>query len=154
MAKRNQYHPNYKKLYPGVELTPEVLACLRTTDRKMEYAEVDLKVERFVQDQERGVAVFLPSREDSYDRLLEEDRQFVQDELSPEAAVLHADELRRLRLCMALLSEYEQGLIRALYFEGLSEPALSARMGISQQLINYRKQKILGKLKKLLETQK
>lgn len=154
MAKYDQYHPNYEKLYPGVELTPELLDFLDKSDRKIEYAEVDLKVERFVQDQKRKVAVFFPSREDSYDRLLEEDRQFTQDELSPEAAVLHADELRRLRLCMALLSDNEQELIQALYFEGSSESALSARMGISQQLINYRKQKILGKLKKLLEIQK
>ena len=97
MAKYDKYHPNYKKLYPGVELTPEVLDVLDKSDRKMEYAEVDLKTERFVQDLEQGSAVFFPSREDSYDRLLEEERQFTLDELSPEIVAIHADELLRLR---------------------------------------------------------
>lgn len=154
MARQDRYHPNYKKLYPGVELTPEVLDFLDKSDRKMEYAEVDLKVEGFVCDQEQQIARFLPSREDSYDRLIEDERQFALDGLSPEDEAVHEDELRRLRACLALLSDCESKLIRALYFEGLSEPALSAQTGVSQQLINYRKQKILGKLKKLLENQK
>ena len=132
-------------------LTPEVLDWLDKSDRKMEYAEVDLKTEGFVCDQEKEVARFLPSREDSYDRLAEENCQFILDEPSPEAVTVHKDELHRLRACLDQLSHSEQKLIRALYFEGLSEPALSAQTGVSQQLINYRKQKILGKLKKLLE---
>lgn len=145
MARFDQYYPNYEKLYPGVELTPKVLDCLRKSDRKMKYAEVDLKVEDFIGDQEKKIARFLPSREDSYDRLLEEEEQFAQDEQSPESVALHKDELCRLRACLTLLSDCERRLIYALYFEGLSESALSARTGVSQQLVNYRKQKILGK---------
>ncbi|MEG1926896.1 MAG: sigma-70 family RNA polymerase sigma factor [Ruthenibacterium sp.] len=57
----------------------------------------------------------------------------------------------RLHQCLAELTEREQMLIRALFFEGKSEPALSAETGISQQSINYRKQKILLKLKKLMK---
>lgn len=150
MAKYDQYYPNYEKLYPGVKLTPEVLACLRTTDRKMKYVEVDLKAEQYIPDPKTGETIRLPSREDSYERLLEEDRQFPMDELSPEAETIHADELRRLRLCMALLSNYEQRLISALYFEGLSERELACRTNTHYMTLHCRKVKILKKLKKLM----
>lgn len=151
MARFDQYHPNYKKLYPGVELTPEVLDFLDKSDRKMEYAEVDLKVEGFQCDQEKEIARFLPSREDSYDRLLEEERQFTEDEQSPEAVALHKDELCRLRACLAQLTSYEGRLIRALYFEGLSERELAKQTKTHYMTIHCRKVKILGKLKKLLK---
>lgn len=151
MAVYDKYYPNYKKLYPGVELTPEVLACLRTTDRKMKYAEFDLKVEQYIPDPETGEFRRVPSREDSYERLLEEERQFTQDGLSPEAIVLQTDELRRLNLCLALLSNHEQRLIRALYFDGFSERQLSAAIGVPQKTINDRRRKTLAKLKKMMD---
>lgn len=151
MARQDRYHPNYKKLYPGVELTPEVLDFLDKSDRKMEYAEVDLKVEGFVCDQEQQIARFLPSREDSYDRLIEDEQQFALDGLSPEDEAVHEDELRRLRLCLALLSDCESRLIQALYFEGLSERELAKRTKTHHMTIHSRKVKILSKLKKLLE---
>lgn len=150
MAIFYQYYPNYKQLYP--EISTEVLDCLRKSDRKMKYAEVDLKVEDFEQDLENNSASFTPSREDSYERLMEDDQQFAQDELSPEAVAVRKDELHRLRLCLARLSNQERTLIQSIYFEEISEPALSAQTGVSQQLINYRKQKILCKLKKLLDS--
>lgn len=151
MAKYDQYHPNYKKLYPGVELTPEVLDFLDKSDRKMEYAQVDLKVEGFVCDQEKQVARFLPSREDSYDRLMEDERQFTLDELSPEEVVIHEDELCRLRFCLKLLSDCERELIQALYFDEMSERQLSMMTGTPQKTINDRRRKILAKLKKIME---
>lgn len=151
MARQDRYHPNYKKLYPGVELTPEVLDFLDKSDRKMEYAEVDLKVEGFVCDQEQQIARFMPSREDSYDRLLEDERQFALDGLSPEDEAVHEDELRRLRVCLALLPDCESRLIRALYFEGLSERQFSVATGMPQKTINNHRRKILGKLRKMMD---
>lgn len=151
MAKFDQYHPNYKQLYPSVELTPEVLDFLDKSDRKIEYTEVDLKVEGFIGDQDKQIARFLPSREDSYDRLLDEERQFALDELSPEDKAVHEDELRRLRVYLALLSDCESRLIRALYFEGLSERQLSVATGTPQKTINNHRRKILGKLRKMMD---
>lgn len=46
MAKHDKYHPDYSKLYPGIESRPEILAVLKQSDRKMKYIEVDLKTER------------------------------------------------------------------------------------------------------------
>lgn len=45
----------------------------------------------------------------------------------------------------------EQELIQALFFRGLSERKWSEECGIPQKTINDRKQRILAKLKKMLE---
>lgn len=48
MSYTNKYYPAYKKLYPGVEITPEILAVLRASDRQMRRFEEELKAEGFV----------------------------------------------------------------------------------------------------------
>ena len=87
---RKKHCINYAVLYPGVEITDEVLAALKESDRKMKYAEYDLKCERFIMDEEKGAAFFLPSREDSLERLMEENRQFRNDSALPEEVVIEA----------------------------------------------------------------
>ena len=42
MSKRDKYTPDYRKLYPGVEIAPDVLRVLTNSDRKMKYCEFDL----------------------------------------------------------------------------------------------------------------
>ena len=77
MSYTNRYYPDYKKLYPNVEITPEVLTVLRTTDRQMRRFEEELKTEDFEVDNENQKVTFIPSREDSYERLVQEEkRQF------------------------------------------------------------------------------
>lgn len=152
MAKYDRYHPNYKKLYPGIGARPEILIALKKSDRKMEYIEIDLKSERFVQDQEAETAVFLPSREDSYERLRDEDKlQFAADEDTPEEKVIRADELQRLRAALRKLAPDEAELIHALFYEKISEHRLAKEMGLSQCTINYRKSRILAKLHRLMK---
>lgn len=58
----------------------------------------------------------------------------------------------KLNRCLPLLEKTEQELIRALYFEEMSERQFSVFSGIPQKTINNRKKKILLKLKKLLES--
>mgnify|MGYP002566497958 CR=1 FL=1 len=60
--------------------------------------------------------------------------------------------LDKLRNSIPLLTEEEQALIRALFFERKTEREWSAETGIPQKTINNRKRKLLGKLKKFLET--
>lgn len=59
--------------------------------------------------------------------------------------------LGKLTLCFEMLSEQEQLLIYALYFDNKTESALAAELGINQSNISRQKIKILSKLKKLLE---
>ena len=42
MSYTNKYYPAYKKLYPGVEITPEILAVLRASDRQLPRFEAEL----------------------------------------------------------------------------------------------------------------
>ena len=95
MSYTNTYYPDYEKMYPGVKITPEVLAALRASDRQMRRFENELKTERFEADNEKQVARFIPSREDSYERLVEEDRlQFADEEMSVEDAVEYREMIR------------------------------------------------------------
>lgn len=83
MPRHSAYNPDYESLYSGIEITPDVLHVLRTSDRKMRYMEHQLKTERFVEDQEQRVAKFLPSRETSLDEMIEkEHRQFAAEQPS------------------------------------------------------------------------
>ena len=50
MAKEKRI-PNYRKMYP--EASEEVIALLRQGERKLLYHEYDLKVEKFVVDEEK-----------------------------------------------------------------------------------------------------
>ena len=101
MPKYDKYHPDYGRLYPEIQARPDVLSVLKKSDRKMEYMEVDIKQERFSYDPEGKVADLLPSREDSYDRLIEEEHhQFALDEPSPENMLLQEEELHLLRAAL------------------------------------------------------
>lgn len=152
MPKYDKYHPNYKKMYPGIEDMPEILAVLKKSDRKMEYMEVDIKRERFVQDQKACIARFLPSREDSYERILEDERlQFPCRGKSPEEVALCRLQNALLRNALEQLTEDEKYLIRLRYWHNLSQAETAAKLQVSQQVVSYREKRILGKLRKLLE---
>ena len=62
--------------------------------------------------------------------------------------------LSRLSEAMEKLTEQERLLIYLLFFKGKSERELCAILGIAKTTLHDRKTKILGKLKKLLETYK
>lgn len=151
MAKLDQYHPDYQKLYPEVTITPEVLAVLKKSDRKMEYIDVDLKTERFIYRPKAKIAVFLPSREDSYERLLGEHQQFAHTGVTPEDALMHSVELENLRNAVEHLPREEYRLIRLRYWCGCTQKEVALKLGMTQQAVSYRERRILQKLKKIME---
>lgn len=152
MAKRDKYHPDYKKMYPGEDITPTVLSVLKQSDRKMKYMEVELKQGTFHQDPATQTAVFVPSREDSLERLQEEDKaEFPSTTPSPEDEAVHNEELDRLRKARIMLLPDEQALIRALFDDGLSEREYAQMLGISQKAVNKRWHKVRAKLQKFLK---
>lgn len=140
---------NYREKYPG--LSDEIIEVLVKSDRKMEYQQYDLKVERYRIDHTNGTITYIPSREDSFDRLLEENRQFAADAEDVEDTAVKAVMIEKMLNCLKLLTQEEQELITELFFKGKSERRLSAETGIAQRTINDRKVKILGKLKKIME---
>jgi len=140
---------NYREKYPG--LSDEIIEVLEKSDRKMEYQQYDIKVERCRIDYASGTVTYLPSREDSYDRLLEENRQFAADGESVDNAAIKAVMIEKMLTCLKRLTSKEQELIVELFFKNKSERQLSSETGIPFMTIHDRKIKILGKLKKLME---
>ena len=152
MARRDKYHINYEKLYPGIEIPPEVLSVLRKGDRKEEYQEVDLKQERFVYDPETKTAHFIPGREDSYERLVEDEkRQFSNEDPTPEEHLMRSIVNELLRQAVALLKEDERQLILLRFWQECSQSQVAELLGLSQQAVSYRERNILGKIKKFLK---
>lgn len=135
-----------------VEVTDEVYTAYMQGDRKMRYFENDLKTERFVLGEEGQVVQVIPSREDSLDRLMDENAQQFPHEESVENTVFHKLEVDKLHTALAMLTPEEQALIQALFFEERSESELAVELGISQPAVYKRKAKILKKLKLFLES--
>lgn len=140
--------PNYRAMYP--DASNEVIDCLKKGHRKMEYMEYDLKVERCCVNAKNKTVTFIPSREDSLERLLDEDKQFKDSGETPEEIVIQAVMIRKMMDCVALLPPAEQELIEALFFQGKTEREYSECRGIHYMTIHNRKVKILAKLKKMM----
>jgi RNA polymerase sigma factor (sigma-70 family) len=155
-VENKKYRPDYAALYPGVEISDEVMAVLKQSDRKMEYMERDLKRNRFLRDKDGrvirsgGEPVVLPEREDSLERLTDADWEFPDASPSPEDAIIASEDSERLWQALNSLKPDERALIEALFYERLTEREYGARIGLSQKNVNKRKQKILAKLREYL----
>ena len=146
---------NKRKLWVNgqfIEVSEEVYQVYMQGDRKMRYFETDLKTERTVLAEDGTVQRVIPSREDSLDRLIEDNaRQFSDAGESVEDAVLHKlaeDELHR---ALEKLTDEEYALVYALFFEGKTERAYAKELGVAQVTVHKKKQRILKKLKEILK---
>jgi DNA-directed RNA polymerase specialized sigma24 family protein len=140
---------NYRARYPG--LGEEIIEFLQQSDRKIKYYQYDLKSEQYKIDYAKGTITYLPSREDSYDRLMEENRQFVSEAEHVEDISVKAVMIEKMLGCLKLLAPEEHELITELFFKCKSEHQLSAETGIPRMTLHDRKVRILGKLKKAME---
>lgn len=69
---------------------------------------------------------------------------------NPEDQLLRKQEYCQLYCALETLSETERSLILALYFGGETEAGLSKAFGILQSAVHYRKERILKKLRNIL----
>ena len=141
--------PYFKKMYP--DASKEVLDVLKVTERKMRYQEYDLKTEKFIVDSENNKVTVIPSREDSYERLLDIGVQFEEKAPGVEEQMLGRMEAKQLHKVLSFLSADEQYLIQEIYFHERTERDLAKELGYSQNAINKRKKRILDKLRRLME---
>ena len=95
--------PDFRKMYP--EASEEVIAVLRTSERKMQYQEYDLKRARNIVDPKTGEKMTIPSREDSYERLQEMAVQFPEENRSVEDQILKKIECEQLHKFLLELSK-------------------------------------------------
>jgi RNA polymerase sigma factor (sigma-70 family) len=69
---------------------------------------------------------------------------------SVEDSVIRKIMREKLRECLPRLTDDEQAMITALFYQGMSETAYAKETGSSQQAVNYRKKRLMEKLKKML----
>lgn len=146
MTKNKEERANYCLYIDGqaVPVSEQVYRVYQHYERKEEYFSSDLKRERF----QKETAAFLPSREDSYERLLEKEHQFSSPDLSVEEQAIFSVWLEKMFQC---LSADEKTMIHKLYFEEKPERIVSMELGISKTALHHRKVKLLQKLKIFLE---
>lgn len=101
-----------------IEVTDEVYTAYMKGDRKIRYFENDLKTERTIKDKDGNIKQIFPSREDSLDRLMEDNaQQFPDSHESVEDIVIQKISLEKLHMAISKLSKKDQDLIYALFYE-------------------------------------
>ena len=107
MSKNREERANYYLYIDGqaVPVSEQVYRAYRHYERKEEYFSYDLKTKKF----QKETATFLPSKEDSYERLLEKDRQFAASGVSVEEQAVSSVWLAAL---LQRLSEDEKEMMR------------------------------------------
>ena len=86
------------------------------TERKMQYQEYDLKAEQTIINQEAQQIQVIPSREDSYERLLEEHNLPADEQTDIETIVLSKMMRQQLHEAIRSLQEEERYLIIQLFY--------------------------------------
>ena len=118
--------------------------------RKEKYFTYDLKQEHTRVDKETGEMIVVPSREDSYERLLEAEKQFAEEVENVEDVAVRAVMMEKLNEALHTLTDAETAIIHALFYQEISEVELAKKLGIARTTLQSRKYKILEKLRKLL----
>ena len=129
-----------------VEVTEAVYKLYVTDPENEERQYRWSKVSRIEIDTENEKVIFVPSREDSIDRLSElgfefEDTSFSIDALDTAVTVEQA---------LDQLTFDERYIIESLFYNERSERELANELGVTQFKIHYDKMKILSKMNKLL----
>lgn len=135
----------------SIKVSEEVYREYMHFERKERYFTKDLKEERVMFDKKTKEIKVIPSREDSFERLLAKNQQFAVSDKSPEEQFLHALLLKQLEEALHNLSTDELALIYALFYQELTEKQLGEVLNISKTAVNKRKSKILRKLRKFFE---
>lgn len=147
--KRNYGIPDFNKLYP--EASESVIIVLRQTERKMKYQEYELKKEKFLVNQKENKVTCIPSREDSYERLLDMEYQFIKEQPSVEEEAIRAIMYEKLYKALRMLKKEDRDLLIKFYFQERSEREIANQLGLSQNAINKRRHKILKRLYQIME---
>lgn len=146
MTEKNQQRYIYIE-GQAIPVSEDVYRVCKHYERKEEYFTYDLKTEKFSCDQEAQTATFTPSREDSYERLLEANQQFASAGLSPEEEATASIWLEDL---MRGLSPEERDIITQLYILDKSERQACAALNLALSTFHHRKKALLEKLRNLL----
>lgn len=134
-----------------VEVDEAIYKAYIRGERKMRYFESDLKTEHTVYYPDGTIKRLVPSKEDSFDRLVDENYiQFADDSAAVEDIIVHNEEINQLRAAMDSLSKKQKDLLYLRYWQSVSQAEVAKILGTTQQSNSYQERKILSLLKKSL----
>lgn len=134
-----------------VKVSEEVYREFMHYERKERYFMEDLKAERMVIDPEAQTVKVIPSREDSYERLLETHRQFTDPGGTAEDAAVKNILMEQLAKALHTLSDDELRLIEEFFYLERTEREISSILNIARTTLQRRRSQVLDKLRCLLE---
>ena len=154
MPRYNRYYPNYEQIYSGVKIQPEVMRVLRASDRKMRYMERGIKTEQVTEDPATHAVTVLPQREDSLERLTEEDgKQFASaDDL--EEQVLFRERIDLIRKAVGKLKKNYRRIVYYRYWKDLTQEEIAQKLSMTQQGVSYLERQALLQLRAMLKENK
>ena len=115
--------------------------------RRERYLEQDVKAGRIDVDMEKEKVTFVPSKEDSIQRLMDVGQDFADDEVLEDVVVDKAM-LLILQEAMKELNRQEQELINDLFYKEMTVRAAADKRNVSHVAVMKRRDKILAKLRK------
>lgn len=130
-----------------VKVSKEVYQEYYRGERKERYFMEDLKTERIIVDPLEQTVTIIPSREDSYERLLESSRQFAASGKSVEEQAVTSALVHR---ALETLTPQERELIEELYFLEKTERQVSKALHMAKTTLRRRHEKALEKLREML----
>ena len=154
MPRYNIYYPNYEQIYSGVKIQPEVMRVLRASDRKMRYMERGIKTERVTEDPATHAVTVLPQREDSLERLIEEDRKQFASADDLEEQVLFRERIDLIRKAVRKLKENYRRILYYRYWKDLTQEEIAQKLSMTQQGVSYLERKALLQLRAMLKENK
>ncbi len=122
-----------------MEVTPEQYAEFYRTQNRQRYLDRrsahngDISVDMLTTDEFNGTDILIDTAE------------------PVDEQVIHKIMSDKLTKCLSLLSEDEQELIHDLFYSGITERDAAKKYAVSQVAIHKRKQRILQKLKKMMD---
>ena len=134
-----------------VQVSREVYREYYRAEDKERYFMGKLKKGRTKVNPETQEIQYIPSRELSYEQLVEQDWQFAVLDDSVEDSAARADMLEKLQAVLQNLSAEELALLNELFYLEKTEREVAGLYAVSQNTIHYRKNRILDKLKKMME---
>jgi RNA polymerase sigma factor (sigma-70 family) len=138
-----------------VSVTEEIYLVYYRGERRMRYYERDIKTGKAIYDEDKTFIGYKPAKEDSLERMAELGEDYEDDCESVEDAILRALDSDELHEVLGQLPDSDRELIDALFFsnsgDGMTERECAAMFGISKTALHARKEKVFGKLRKLLK---
>lgn len=137
MAEREKYYIGLNGQI--FEVSKELYETYYKGQRKEKYFTHDLKQEHTKVDKETGEMIVIPSREDSYERLLEAEKQFAEEAENVEDVAVREVMLEKLNEALRILTDEETAIIHALCYQEISEVELAKKIRNSQNNLTVTK---------------